>query len=126
VLARKSEGSDRRCVEHVSCDVLGVSRVKARTFWRVRRLTVAKVCAMWLIALVLLPWTAPFRTLDVSHSSGRQRFETLPKDKVDGDAALLVKPTVAVQAVFHDLSSDAFRPNGGLDPRPVGPAVLRI
>jgi hypothetical protein len=92
----------------------------------VRRHATARISALWLIALILLPWTAPFRTFDLSHSSGHQRFETVPKDKADGDATLLVKPATAGLPVSIVVSTGTSRPRIDLDPGRAGPAVLRI
>ena len=41
---------------------------------------------------MLIPFTAPFRTFDLSNHPSSQRFDTLPKDKVDDEKVSLAPP----------------------------------
>jgi hypothetical protein len=50
------------------------------------------VAALWLLTLVLTPFTAPFRTFDLSNAPSPQHFDTLPKDKVDDEKVSLAPP----------------------------------
>jgi hypothetical protein len=49
-----------------------------------RRLTISKVFALLIVALILLPFTAPFRTYDLATAQSGSH-DALPKDKVDAD-----------------------------------------
>jgi hypothetical protein len=40
---------------------------------------------LWLITNILLPFTAPFRTYDLTPSSNQRAGDTLFKDKLDSD-----------------------------------------
>ena len=50
-----------------------------------RRLAISKICALWIAALILLPFTAPFKTVDLPNSQSAGSHDALPKDKVDAD-----------------------------------------
>ena len=43
---------------------------------------------MWLVALILVPFTAPFKTYDLGHSSSDGSLDWLPKDKSDSGEKL--------------------------------------
>ena len=55
-----------------------------------RRRTISKIAALFLVTLSLLPFSAPFKTLDFasSHSDDASPGSVV-KDKVDGDEASL-------------------------------------
>jgi len=53
----------------------------------VRRHAISRICSLWLIALILIPFTAPFRTFDLAGSTSHS-YDGLPKDKVDSDDKL--------------------------------------
>jgi hypothetical protein len=56
-----------------------------------RRLAVAKIAALMLLALILLPFTAPFKTYALSVPSRQHSDDQLVKDKL-GDDEKLVEP----------------------------------
>jgi hypothetical protein len=47
--------------------------------------TFAKVCALVFLALILIPFTAPFRTIDLAGSHSDRAHDGLPKDKTGSD-----------------------------------------
>jgi hypothetical protein len=59
--------------------------------WRGRRiislprLTISRICALWLITLILLPFTAPFKSYDLANSTSDRSHDGLPKDKTDSE-----------------------------------------
>jgi hypothetical protein len=59
-----------------------------RTFCRVRLHLVSRVCAIWCIGLILIPFTAPFKTFDLNSSTSHHTDDGLPKDKTDSDNAV--------------------------------------
>jgi hypothetical protein len=50
-----------------------------------RRHTISRICALWLITLILLPFTAPFKSYDLGNSTSDRSHDGLPKDKTDSD-----------------------------------------
>ena len=58
---------------------------KGRTFAGARRHPISRVCAIWSIALILIPFTAPFKTIDLGSPTGGHSPNGLPKDKTDSD-----------------------------------------
>jgi hypothetical protein len=66
-----------------------VSRcVSGQTIVSMRQLTISRICALWLVALILVPFTAPFKTYDLGHSSSDGSLDWLPKDKSDSGEKL--------------------------------------
>ena len=76
---------------------------------RIRHHTLARLSAVWLTVLIVLPFTAPFATYDLSHG----QHEVLCKDKTDTDTAILQAPLLSISflapfrfavALFHPLA----------------------
>ena len=80
-----------------------------------------------LLALILTPFTAPFRTFDLEHSSNSPSYDTMPKDKDGVDEKLMIAPALSLvaptptRAAFRD-SLDSQR----TDVPPLQPTGLRI
>ena len=56
-----------------------------------RRHTFAKISAVWVIALILSPFTAPFATYDLSYGHHEQLF----KGKSETEAVILPAPSAS-------------------------------
>lgn len=54
------------------------------------RHAISKVCAVWLVILITLPFTAPFATCDLGGSSNSQPCDGGAKDKTGSDDKLAV------------------------------------
>jgi hypothetical protein len=63
---------------------------RRRRFVRLRRHTAARAAALFLITLILLPFTAPFPTCELTHSSHSDPFDTPAKAKLGTDDTLEV------------------------------------
>jgi len=50
--------------------------------------TISKICALWLVALILLPFTAPFKTYELGNAATDRSHDGLPKDTTDSDEKL--------------------------------------
>lgn len=61
---------------------------RAQTLVAFRSHLVSKASALFLLTLILLPFTAPFPTYPLDAASGQQHSDGLPKDKIDSDDAL--------------------------------------
>lgn len=64
---------------------------RSRRLGRLRRHALSKICAVWFVTLILLPFTAPFPTYQLDHSSNGLPFEAIPKevkDKIGSDDGL--------------------------------------
>jgi len=59
-----------------------------QTITGVRRRMISRICALWLVTLILLPFTAPFKTYDLGTSSSHRSLDWLPKDNTDSDEKL--------------------------------------
>ena len=58
---------------------------RGRTITILRRHTISKICALWLITLILTPFTAPFKSFDLANATSDRSHDGLPKDKTDSD-----------------------------------------
>jgi hypothetical protein len=99
----------------VSTDVAEMTHVhrarKRRRLIGLRRHLISKVCALSIITLVLVPFTAPFKTYTLVGPSNGHAHDGLPKHKIASDEKLagvsdesLVAPaanTVAVEPSTH-------------------------
>src|SRR5262245_30917666 len=91
---------------------------------------IPKACALTLIALILLPFTAPFPTYDLRDWLRGQSHDALPqdlKDRIEADDesalptnSLLVSPVLSIIALRDDMRPS--RPEA--QPQPY--AVLRL
>jgi hypothetical protein len=66
-------------------------RTRSRRLGRLRQHALSKVCAAWFITLILLPFTAPFPTYQLDHSSNGFPYDAIPKevkDKIGSDDEL--------------------------------------
>lgn len=64
---------------------------RSRRLGRLRHHALSKVCAVWFITLILLPFTAPFPTYHLDRSSNGFPFDAIPKeakDKIGSDDEL--------------------------------------
>jgi len=96
-------------------------RRQACTFSTLRGHTISQICALFFLTLILVPFTAPFKTFELhsSHRSGSQ--DGLPKDKISSDeklvpqsAASLVAPALPILIVkttprTHQIQEPPFR-----------------
>jgi hypothetical protein len=53
-----------------------------------RRRAISKIFALWIVALILTPFTAPFKTFDLSGARTAGSHDGLPKDKTAPDEKL--------------------------------------
>jgi hypothetical protein len=60
----------------------------AKTIISLRRHRISRICAVWLVTLILLPFTAPFKTYDLGNSASDHPLEWLLKDNTDSDDKL--------------------------------------
>jgi hypothetical protein len=47
---------------------------------RLRHHALTKICAVWFIVLILLPFTAPFPTYQLDHPSNGLPYDAIPKE----------------------------------------------
>jgi len=74
----------------------------ARTIEAVHRHLVSRICAVWIIGLILVPYTAPFRTIDPD-STHNGSHDGLPKAGIGSDEKATA-PTYRVP-ISPDLSA---------------------
>jgi hypothetical protein len=100
----------------------GVQRITRRRFAELRAHLLSKLAAITFMVLILLPFTAPFRSFDLAQSSSHAS-DALPKDvkdKAGCDAAvvpatwslltlILSAPAAERQPDSHPLTSLPFR-----------------
>jgi hypothetical protein len=100
---------------------------KGRTFGGVRRHPISRVCAILSIALILIPFTAPFKTFDLGSPTSGHSQDGLPKDKTDSDNK--VGEPVHVFLVTRALSATSSLPfvrPEQVQEHPLQRAVLRL
>jgi len=59
---------------------------------RLRHSAIAKIVAVWFVAMIVLPFTAPFQSYELTDSSSSSSHQALPKDKSDSDDNLVPPP----------------------------------
>ena len=71
-----------------------------------RQYTISKIFALWIVGLILTPFTAPFKTYDVAGIQTDGAHDGLPKDKTAPDEKLtglsdatLIPPSLNVVVV---------------------------
>ncbi len=92
-----------------------------------RRHAISKIFAWSLVTLSLLPFSAPFKTIDLAGSQSSHSHDSLPKDKLDSDEHVLstadesfAPPHLMFVAVAPFVRSSQ------LEERPFSPLVLRL
>ena len=92
-----------------------------------RRRAISKIAAIFLITLSVMPFSAPFKTIDLANSHDDASPGSLPKDKIDGDDVslsplddLLIPPQLRIVVVA------AFTCDSQLEAPPVSSTVLRL
>ncbi len=102
-----------------------VRRFHGHRFTALRRHTISRIAALWLLSLILIPFTAPFRTFDLASSPVGQRYDTIPKDKADCDDAV-PPPPMQVPLVLAPSDVIVSSPLASIAIRPAFRLVLRI
>ena len=97
------------------------------TAFTLRRSAIAKIAALLLVALSLLPFSAPFKTFDLGSSHSDGSHDGLPKDKVDSDEQLAGPPGESLSPLHLTFVAVApfVRPSQ-LEERPFSATVLRL
>jgi hypothetical protein len=100
---------------------------KRRIFASVRRHPISRVCAIWSIALIVIPFTAPFKTLDLGSPTSGHSQDGSPKDKTDSDNKVgePVHVFLVTRAPSATGSLQFVRPDQIQEP-PLQRAVLRL
>jgi hypothetical protein len=102
---------------------------RAHLFVRLRRHAIARLSAVAFIALILLPFTAPFPTYQLDPAHGHP-YDALPKEyknKVDSDDGLILPSLgdAAIPALGQIAVQPLVRSNPIVDP-PLQHTVLRL
>jgi len=101
--------------------------LKGRTLRGVRQHLMSRVCAIWCIGLILIPFTAPFKTFDLKSSTSHHSDDGLPKDKTDSDNAVGEPAQVfLLTRAPHATGSLPFARLNQIQAHPTQRAVLRL
>jgi hypothetical protein len=100
---------------------------KGRRLTGLRRHLISRVCALSIITLILLPFTAPFKTYGLAGSSSRHAHDGLPKHKIDADQKLagLSKAPLVVPAP-DIVGLEPFSRHHQIQERQLRATILRI
>ena len=102
---------------------------RADRFHRLRKHAIARVCAMWFIALILLPFTAPFPTYQLDGANSHP-YDALPKEfknKIDADDGLIVPADVRLAVpAFASLALSWFLPSDRVAAHTLQHTILRL
>jgi hypothetical protein len=92
-----------------------------------RRYTISKLWALCLVLLIVSPFSAPFKTVDLASSHGDSSPGNLPKDKVNSDEDFVGPPdaTLVLPALTIVVVAPFLRPSQ-LEEQPLSSTVLRL
>jgi hypothetical protein len=102
---------------------------RAQRFARIRRHAIAKLSALVFIALILLPFTAPFPTyrLDAGHN---RPYDALPKEfknKLDSDDGLILPADIRIALpALCELPVLVFANSHQISSQPLHHTILRV
>ena len=101
----------------------------ADRFHRLRKHGISRVCAIWFIALILLPFTAPFPTYQLDGANSHP-YDALPKEfknKIDADDRLIVPADVRLAVpAFASVALGVFLPPDRVAAHPLQHTILRL
>ena len=84
----------------LSTDLAELARVqrrrRARPISNLLGYTISKICALVFLALILVPFTAPFRTFELPSPHSDRSHNGLPKVKIGSDEKLVSSPAVSM------------------------------
>ncbi len=88
---------------------------------------ILRMFALWLITLILLPFTAPFATFDLDHSDGQSSHDWLAKDKTDSDEKVVAQPELTAGPPALNIVAVSFAvPDTQYEERPLLLTPLRV
>ena len=91
------------------------------------RRTISKICALWLVTLILLPFTAPFKTYELGNGASDRSHDWLPKDKTDSDDKLTAPSTwVLLSPALNGLIVKHFARLGQIEEHHLQYTILRL
>jgi hypothetical protein len=100
---------------------------RARRIVRLRRSAIAKIIALWFVAMIVLPFTAPFQSYELAGSSSSSSQQALPKDKGGSDDKLVPPPESSLlPPATHVVVIERLTHSDQVDHHPVHHAVLRL
>jgi hypothetical protein len=92
-----------------------------------RRHTISTVSALWLVALILLPFTAPFKTYDLFGSDTGHSHVGLVKDKIGSDEKVVDPADESpVPPFLNAIVIESFSSTNQIEEHPLQHAILRI
>jgi len=98
---------------------------KIYRFVGLRRHLVSRLAAVWLVTLILLPFTAPFATYQPASSSSHS-LDGIPKEKTGSDDKLIVPLQVSLFLTVRPLVTASADVESQLQAHPRHQTVLRI
>jgi hypothetical protein len=115
----------------VTTDLAKVAHVhrrrKGRRLRSLRRHLIARVSALFIITLVLLPFTAPFKTYVLAGPSSGHAHDGLPKHKIDSDEKLVgVSNESLVAPAPNIVGLEPSTRRGQIEERRLHATILRI
>jgi hypothetical protein len=92
-----------------------------------RRHLISRVCALSIIALVLTPFTAPFKTYGLAGPSSGQSHDGLPKAKAVSDEKLVgVASTPLAAPSLNVVGIEPSTDRNQIEERPLHATILRL
>ena len=100
---------------------------KGRRLISLRRHLISRVCALFFITLVLVPFTAPFKTYALAGPSSGHANDGLPKAKVHSDEKLVGVSTESLVAPAPNIVAvDPSTRRNQIEERQLQVTILRI
>jgi hypothetical protein len=92
-----------------------------------RRHAISRICAVWLMTLIILPFTAPFASYDLAHPGNHSSHDGLVKEKTASDKEVVAPPRLIVgPPALTVLAMAPTFPDSRYAERPLLFAVLRV
>lgn len=91
------------------------------------RHAISRVCALWLVGLILVPFTAPFKTYDLFGSDTGHSHNGLVKDKIGSDEKVVGRAGESPARPFlNAIVIESFKSTNQIEEHPLQHAILRI
>jgi hypothetical protein len=100
---------------------------KGRRLKCLRQHLISKICALSIITLVLVPFTAPFKTFGLAGPSSGHSHDGLPKHKIDADEKLVGVCNESLVAPVQNIAAiEPARGRNQVEERQVHATILRL
>jgi hypothetical protein len=99
----------------------------ARTIADLRGHRISKICALFFLTLILIPFTAPFKTFELAGAHNEHSSDGLPKDKIGSDEKLTApSDSSRIPPALESVIVKAFDRCSQVEDHPILVTILRL